>query len=116
MRRATLLATALAALAAPVSAQVAPPLAKGILVEELPFSSRPAPNPAAPTPPSIADAKPPATPAPTVEVAPHTTLTPGFLSTRPVDAPFDGPMGGPRRGIGDQLLEAGPGVVLQRRF
>jgi hypothetical protein len=116
MRRATLLAMALAALAAPASAQVAPPLAKGILVDELPLSSRPAPNPAAPTPPSIADAERPATPAPAVEVAPHTTLTPGFLGTRPADAPLDGPTGGPHRGIGDRLLEAGPGVVLQRRF
>jgi hypothetical protein len=116
MRRATLLATALAALAAPASAQVAPPLAKGILVDELPLSSRPAPNPAAPMPPSIADAERPATPAPAVEVALHNTLAPGFLGTRPADAPLDGPAGGPHRGIGDRLLEAGPGVVLQRRF
>jgi hypothetical protein len=36
MRRVTQLAIALAALAGPAAAQVAPPLARGILVDELP--------------------------------------------------------------------------------
>jgi hypothetical protein len=115
MRRVTQLAIALAALAGPAAAQVAPPLARGILVDELPLSPRPAPNAATPTTPSIAGTERPAAGS-AVEVAPHTTLTPGFLGTRPADAPLDGPTGRPHRGIGEKLLEAGPGVVLQRRF
>lgn len=117
MRRVPLLAVALAALAAaPALGQVAPPLAPGILIDELPLAARPAAKPAPRAAPSIAGAAPSVAPPAAVEVAPGTTLAPGFLGSRPADAPLDGPAGGSQRGLGERLLDAGPGVVLQRRF
>ncbi len=117
MTRVGLLAVALAALAAaPALGQVAPALAQGILIDELPFAARPDPPPAPRAAPPAAGVAPAAGPPPAVEVAPGTTLTPGFLGSRSADAPLDRPAGGPRRGLGERLLDSGPGVVLQRKF
>ncbi|WP_439580585.1 hypothetical protein [Elioraea sp.] len=118
MTRAFLVALAVAA--APgvsLTAELPPAISQGILVDELPLRPRPAPGSGTRVEPPGPRIDPPGAAAGTVELAPGTTLAPGFFSSRPIDAPLDGPTAGvPQRGVGDRLLEVGPGVVLQRRF
>lgn len=108
-----------AALAAGAPAALAEPLTAGggVLVDRLPLA-KPGPVPESGSPVT------PLAPAPDraplhdgMALAPGTVLKPGFFGPSSKDAWLDGPAGGLQpRGLGDTLLDAGPGLLLQKQF
>jgi hypothetical protein len=104
-------------LAADAGALANPLTSGGVLVDRMPLA-RPEPVPESGDRPAAVTPAPDQAPLPDgMALGPGTVLKPGFFGPSGKDAGLDGPAGGALpRGLGDALLDAGPGIVLQRKF
>lgn len=96
-----------------------PVISRGILVDRLPLMPGARPGGEAYHPPA-AGAPAESAPGPSglaFQFLPGTTVVPGFLDPGRNDGLIDGPTGRDTGShLGDRLLDAGPGLVLQRPF
>ena len=89
----------------------------GVLVDRMPLAKPEATPKGGDRPAAVTPAPDPAPLPGGMALGPGTVLKPGFLGPSGKDAGLDGPAGGaPPRGLGDALLDAGPGLVLQKAF